>query len=81
MTFSCFLPSVLIVRWAQDFYAFREDEIATVQLNTDSILEVDEVSIQGRPMQIPNSSSNHFEPLVVPGPRSTIPGKGDCTAK
>ena len=79
MPFPAFFPLALIVRWASNFYEFREGELATVQLVTDSTFEVDQVSIQGRPMQIPISSPKHFPPLVVPGPAT--PGKGDGTAK
>ena len=79
MTFLCFLPSALIVRWASDTYEFREDEVATVQLVTDSDFEVERASIQGFPRQIPDGHSNRYPSLVVPGP--TFPGKGDCIAK
>ena len=68
MTFSCFFPLELIVRWAQDVYEFTESQIATVELVTDSNFEVAQVSIQGFPKQIPDGDPNRFQSLVVPGP-------------
>ncbi len=63
----------LVVRWATDVYHFDESQIAgTVELVTDSILEVDKVRIQGFPRQIPDGDPNRFPSLVVPGP--SFPG-------
>ena len=59
----------MIVRWAQDVYMFSESQIAgTVELVTDSTFEVEQVSIQGFPKQIPDGDPNRFPTLVVPGP-------------
>ena len=65
---SCIFPKELIVRWATDVYEFNESQIATVELVTDSNFEVDQVSIQGFPRQIPDGHPNRFPSLVVPGP-------------
>ena len=67
--FYCFLIYLaLIVRWAQDVYEFTESQLATVELVTDSTFEVDQVSIQGFPRQIPDDNPNRLPSLVVPGP-------------
>ena len=48
---------------------FDENQVAaTVELVTDSTFEVDQVSIQGFPRQIPDDNPNRFPSLVVPGP-------------
>ena len=47
---------------------FTESQIATVELVTDSKFEVNQVSIQGFPRQIPDGHPNRFPCLVVPGP-------------
>ena len=57
----------LIVRWAKNFYEFRENEIATVELVTDSQFEGN-VSITGNPRRIPDSDPTHHESLEVLGP-------------
>ena len=50
---------------------FDESQITgTVELVTDSTFEVDRVSIQGFPRQIPDGDANRFDSLVVPGPSS-----------
>ena len=64
----------MIVHWAQDIYVFSENQVAgTVELVTDSKFEVDRVTIQGFPRQIPDGDPNRFPSLVVPGPY--FPGK------
>lgn len=68
-----------MVRWAKDVYEFTENEVAAVQLVTDSIFEVSQISIQGFPRQIPVGHPNRIPSLVVPGP--AFSGKGDCIAK
>ena len=68
LTFVLLLPKELLVRWARDVYEFDENEIlGTVELVTDSTFEVDQVSIQGFPRQIPDGDPNRFPSLVVPG--------------
>lgn len=67
----CFLE--LIVRWATDYQEFRENELAAVELVTDSYFEAAEVSIIGSPKQIPDDHHERDPSLVVPGP--DIPGK------
>ena len=63
----------LLVHWATDVYVFDESQITgTVQLVTDSTFEVDRVSIQGFPRQIPDGDANRFDSLIVCGP--TLPG-------
>ena len=63
----------LVVHWARDVYEFAESQIAgTVELVTDSTFEVERVSIQGFPRQIPDGDANRFDSLVVCGP--TLPG-------
>ena len=53
---------------------FDESQITgTVELVTDSTFEVDRVSIQGFPRQIPDGDPNRFPSLVVPGP--SFPGE------
>ena len=75
MTSSCYCPSELIVRWATDLYQFTESQIATVELVTDSMFEVEKISIKGFPTEIPDGHPNRFPSLVVPGP--AFGGKGD----
>ena len=59
----------MLVRWATDTYTFDESQVTgTVELVTDSKFEVDQVSIQGFPRQIPDGDPNRFPSLVVPGP-------------
>ena len=65
---SCIFPSELIVHWATDVYEFSESQIATVEVVTTSNFEVDQVSVQGYPRQIPDGHTNRFPSLVVPGP-------------
>ena len=66
----------LLVHWARDVYEFNEGQITgTVELVTDSTFEVDQVSIQGFPRQIPDEDPNRFPSLVVPGP--SFPGTGE----
>ena len=73
----CFLLYLaLIVRWAQDVYEFTESQLATVELVTNSTFEVDQVSIQGFPRQIPDDNPNRLPSLVVPGP--AFIGKRGC---
>ena len=67
--------SELIVSWAKDFYRFSENEIATLELVTDSEFARYQVSIQGFPRQIPDRHPNRFPTLVVPG--ADFLGKGD----
>ena len=67
-------PSDLILRWAKDFYEFAEDQVATVELVTDSMFETS-VSIQGNPRRIPDDDSIHSESLLVCGPQ-IISGSG-----
>ena len=71
--FWCYFPSELIVRWATQFYDFREDDNATVKLVTDSDFEAAQVAIQGRPSRIPDSNPNTCPSIEVPGP-DIIPG-------
>ena len=73
--FCCCFPSELIVRWAENFYEFRENELATVELVTDSKFETN-VTILGNPRRIPNSDRTHLEPLEVLGPQ-LFPGNGE----
>ena len=76
ITFIILFPKELQVRWATDVYVFDESQVAaTVELVTDSTFEVDRVSIQGFPRQIPNRNPNRFPSLVVPGP--VFPGAGE----
>ena len=72
----CCFPSVLIVRWAQDFYEFQESSSATVELVTDSDFEAAQVVIQGRPSRIPDSDPSTLPSLEVPGP-DIFPGNGE----
>ena len=66
-------PKELLVHWASDVYIFDESQVAaTVELVTDSIFEMAQVSIQGFPRQIPDGDPNRFPSLVVPGP--SFPG-------
>ena len=66
----------MVVHWATDIYRFDESQITgTVELVTDSTFEVDQVSIQGFPRQIPDGNPNRFPSLVVPGP--SFPGTGE----
>ena len=59
------------MRWGKDFYEFTEGDLVTeVELVTDSNFEVEQISIQGFPRQIPERHSNHISSLVVPGPVS-----------
>ena len=69
MAFFILFLKGLIVRWAQDIYMFSENQVTgTVELVTNSTFEVDHVSIQGFPRQIPDEDPNRFPSLVVPGP-------------
>ena len=52
------------------YYSFQVT--GTVQLVTDSTFEVERVTIQGSPRQIPDGDPNRFSSLEVPGP--SIPG-------
>lgn len=62
-------PAELIVRWAKDFYEFMEGDMVTeVELVTDSVIEVDHVSISGLPLQIHDGHVTRISPLVLPGP-------------
>ena len=80
MTFLAVSSSELIARWATNFYQFTESQIAgTVELVTESKFEVNQVSIQGFPKQIPDGHPNHFPNAVVTGP--CFPGKRDSLAK
>ena len=55
---------------------FDESQVTgTVELVTNSTFEVDRVSIQGFPRQIPDGDPNRFPSLVVPGP--CFPGTGE----
>lgn len=74
-----FLPFSLelIVHWAQDFYEFRENELATVELVVETQFDVD-FSIRGFPVQIGATHPNSFPPLLVP---AVFQGKGDSIAK
>ena len=58
----------LIVRWTTSFYEFRENEIATLELVTDSLFEVSQVTIQGGPRWIPDSDPSTLPSLEVLGP-------------
>ena len=59
----------LLVHWSRDVYEFYESQVAaTVELVTDSIFDVAQVSIQGFPRQIPDGDPNRIDSLVVPGP-------------
>ena len=63
----------MVVRWATDVYIFDENQVvATVELVTDSIFEVANVSIQGFPRQIPDGNPNRIDSLVVPGPAGEV---------
>ena len=69
LTFIILFPEELIVNWAENVYIFDEGQTAgTVELVTDSTFEVDRVSIQGFPRQIPDGDPNRIDSLVVPGP-------------
>ena len=73
-------PKELIVHWASDVYVFDEGQItATVELVTDSTFEVDQVSIQGFPRQIPDGNPNRIDSLVVLGPAGEIKLSSLCT--
>ena len=73
MTTILLLPKELLVRWASDVYVFDESQMTgTVQLVTDSTFEVDQVSIQGFPRQIPDDNPNRIDSLVVPGPAGEV---------
>ena len=73
LTLFILVPKELLIRWATDVYVFDEGQIAgTVQLVTDSIFEMVNVSIQGFPRQIPDGDPNRIDSLVVPGP--SFPG-------
>lgn len=68
-------PSELIVHWGSDFYEFSENELAAVELVTDSEFEVALINILGVPMQIPGGHPNHFTSLPVSGPgNACVPG-------
>ena len=69
---SCF-HSELLIRWARDFYEFSENELARVELFTDSDFEVASVAISGRPRRIPDSDPSTLPSLEVLGP-DLIPG-------
>ena len=59
---------------------FSENQIAAnVELVTDSEFEVNQVSIQGFPRQIPNGNPNRFPSLVVPGPEGEVKLPSLCT--
>ena len=76
LTFIILFPNEVIVRWARDVYVFDESQVTgTVELVTDSTIEVYQVSIQGFPRQIPDGDPNRFPSLVVPGP--SFPGTGE----
>ena len=63
----------MVVRWATDFYEYREGQVANVELVTDSNFEVASVVISGHPMRIPNSDPSTLPSLEVLGP-NLIPG-------
>ena len=74
--FIILFPKALVVRWAEDVYEFDESQITgTVELVTDSIFEMVNVSIQGFPRQIPDGDPNRFPSFVVPGP--VFPGTSE----
>ena len=68
--------SELIVRWAADFYEFRENQLATVELVIESKFEVAQVAIPGCPSRIPDSDPYHRESLQECGPQ-LFPGNGE----
>ena len=61
------------MRWVQDFYQFQENELATLELVTDSAIEVAQVAIHGSPRRIPDSDRYSFPSLKVLGP-DVFPG-------
>ena len=61
------------MRWATDFYEYRENELAAVELVTDSDFEVASVAISGRPRRIPDSDPSTLPSIEVLGP-VIIPG-------
>ena len=65
------------MRWASDFYEFRENELATVELVIESKFEVQQVVIQGHPQWIPDNNPSTLPSLEVPGPEVNPPGKGE----
>ena len=56
------------MRWATSFYGFGENEIPTLELVTDSIFEMAQVTIQGGPRWIPDSDPSTLSSLEVLGP-------------
>ena len=69
LTFIILFLKELVVHWAEDIYVFEENQVAgTVELVTDSIFDVSQVSIQGFPRQIADGDPNRIDSLVVPGP-------------
>ena len=68
------------MRWARKFYDFNENEshyaTATVELVTDSVFEVSQVTIQGDPRWIPDSDPSTLPSLEVVGP-DLIPGSSE----
>ena len=61
------------MRWATDFYEYRESDLAAVELVTDSDFEVASVAISGRPRWIPDSDPSTLPSIEVLGP-VIIPG-------
>ena len=68
------------MRWAGDFYEFRESELATVELVTESKFEVTEVAVRGHPRRIPDSDPSTLPSLQVCGPQ-LFPGNLYCRFK
>ena len=68
------------MRWATDFYEFGENELARVELVTDSKFEVASIAISGRPGRIPDNDACSRPSLQVCGPQ-LFRGKGGFKAE
>ena len=64
-----------MVHWATEFYKFRENELAIVELVVQSNFEVPQITIRGIPRHIPNNDPTHYHSLEVLGPQN-LPGNG-----
>ena len=68
------------MRWAKDFYEFGENELATVELVTESNFEVASIAISGRPGRIPDNDPISRPSLQVCGPQ-LFRGNGSLKAE
>ena len=55
------------MHWAQDFYEYQENELATVELVMDSNIKVASVAIQGHPRRISAKYPTYYQSLEVLG--------------